>query len=327
VTGRLRRMAPLAGAAVVLGLPLAFPGAYAASTLAQMLIFGIFAMSLDLLLGYAGLPSLGHAGLFAVGAYAAGIVALRLGPNLFLGLVAAAASSTLVAAGIGVLALRTRGISFLMLTLALSQMVASAAHQWTGLTGGSNGLAGIPRPTLGLGAPDAALASPVGFYYLVAVCFLGLYGLLRRTVRSPFGLALRGVRENETRMATLGYPTWRIKFLTFLLAGAVAGVAGALHAYANGYVGPTDADWVMSGNALIMTIVGGPATLVGPVLGAAAFVALQLVASLYTDRWESLAGLLFLLFVYLDCGGIAGLWRLAVGRLARRQKADAALAH
>ena len=285
---------------------------YATGILRDILIFAIFAGSLDLLVGRAGLPSLGHAAFFGGGAYAAAIVGERLGTNeLLVGLGAAVAVAGLLALIIGSLAVRAVGIFFLMLTLALAQMVYALAYQATDLTGGSNGFAGVRRPAL-LGVD---LASAEALYLLVAVVFLLVTLLLWRITRSPYGRALAGLRENERRMRALGYDTRTLKLTVFVFAGAIAGIAGALSAYAARFVSPNDVALGTSVTGLVMVLIGGAGTLLGPLLGAATVLFIERVLSSSIGFSQSILGIVFILFVVFARGGLAGLVRDAFGRI------------
>lgn len=284
---------------------------YATGILRDILIFAIFAGSLDLLVGRAGLPSLGHAAFFGGGAYAAAIVGQRLGTNeLLVGLGAAIAVAGLLALIIGSLAVRAVGIFFLMLTLALAQMVYALAYQATDLTGGSNGFAGVRRPAL-LGFD---LASAEALYLMVAVVFLLTTLLLWRIAHSPYGRALAGLRENERRMRALGYDTRTLKLTVFVLAGALAGIAGALSAYAARFVSPNDVALGTSVTGLVMVLIGGAGMLLGPLLGAAAVLLIERVLSSSIGFSQSILGIVFVLFVVFARGGLAGLIRDAFGR-------------
>ncbi len=302
------------GLVLLAGVPLLALPRFVQSTLTEMLIWGIFAMSLDLLLGYTGLASLGHAAFFGSGAYAAGLVALYLTRELPSMLLAAVLVALLAGLVVGALAVRSRGIYFLMLTLAFSQVFFAIAYKWTWLTGGSNGLAGIPRPTLlGLHLDSA------GAYYLAALGGFALaVAVLWAVVRSPLGHALVGIRENEARMEWLGYHTWRYKLAAFALAAMLAGLAGGLFAGFNGFVAPADVYWTTSGLVLVMVIIGGPGTLVGPVLGAVLVLLLQnFVGSIprVGERWPMIMGLVFIVFVLAGRGGLLGLARRLAARM------------
>jgi len=285
---------------------------YATSVIRDVLIFAIFAGSLDLLVGRAGLPSLGHAAFFGAGAYAAAIVGQRLATNeLLVGLGAAALVAGLLALVIGALAVRALGIFFLMLTLALAQMVYAIAYQATELTGGSNGLAGVRRPSLF----GIDLASAEALYLLVAVVFALVTLLLWRVTRSPYGRALTGIRENERRMRALGYDTRTLKLSVFVLAGALAGIAGALSAYAFRFVSPNDVALGTSVTGLVIVLVGGAGTLLGPLLGAAVVLFIERVLSSSIGFSQTVLGVVFILFVVFARQGLAGIIRRAAERV------------
>lgn len=281
----------------------------------EVLIYAIFAMSLDLLLGYTGLVSFGHSAFLGLGAYIAAYlsstreIALHLTNNLLIVLPIVIIGCAIAAALLGVLALRTRGIYFLMVTLAFSQMLFSIAVSWSRVTGGSDGLAGIPRPSLGVGSFALDFGPRENFYYLVLTIFLASFLILRRIVHSPFGLALRGIRENEPRMRALGYNTLRYKMAAYIIGGIFAGIAGALSAYFFGIASIDNLYWTTSGIVMIMLVIGGAGTLTGPIYGAATVRLLRNFVSSYTERWETILGLVFILFVVFAPRGIAGLLR------------------
>jgi branched-chain amino acid transport system permease protein len=278
----------------------------------QALIFAIFAMSLDFLLGYAGLPSFGHAAFYGVGAYACALLALRQVDGLVPLLVVGAAAGALIAAPIGALSLRTTGIYFLMLTLAFGQMLWGLAVNWTSLTRGTDGLIGIPRPTLaGLDALNISLYERGPFFFLCFAVAILTFLFLEMLVRSPFGKTLEGIRDNERRMRALGYPSFRYRFAAFVIAGGIAGIAGSLAAMSNGYATPDLLYWTVSGLALVAVVVGGSRSLVGPVLGAFAVLFGQLGLSTYAPRWELILGSLFIAFVLFVPRGLVGLVRRA----------------
>ncbi len=302
--------------AVVIILALSFPfvvRSYVLSLGIEVLIFAIFAMSLDLLLGYTGLPSFGHAAFFGLGAYIAAYLtsrsdlALGLTDNLLVTLPSVVLGTALTALVIGFFALRTTGIYFLMITLAFAQMLFSIAIRWSSVTGGSDGLASVPRPSVGLGALSYTFNSRESFYYLVLVLFLLAWWGLRRLVNSPFGWTLRGIRENEQRMRALGYNTFHFKLVAFVIAGALAGLSGMLLVHFFRHAAPDNLYWITSGQVLVMLVIGGAGTLTGPVLGACLVRLLPNLASTYTDRWQTLVGLVFIMFVLFAPQGIMGL--------------------
>jgi branched-chain amino acid transport system permease protein len=281
---------------------------FAAGIIRQILIFAIFASSLNLLVGYAGLPSLGHAAFFGGGAYAAAIAAQKLGTDqLIVSLGAGVLGAALLALLVGFLAVRALGIFFLMLTLALAQMVFAVAFQATELTGGSNGFSGVHRPTL-LGLDFSAAPD---LYLLVCVTFLLVVLLLWRLTTSSYGRALVGVRENERRMRALGYDTRTLKLSAFVVAGAIAGVSGALSSYEFRFVSPNDVGLGTSVTGFVMVLIGGAGTLVGPVLGAAVVLLIERALPSQLPA-QTVLGVVFILFVVFARQGIAGALRKVV---------------
>jgi branched-chain amino acid transport system permease protein len=275
-------------------------------------------MSLDLLLGYGGMVSFGHAAFFGVGAYAAGIAAVRLNPHMGLTLPLALLAAAVAALIIGYLTIRTSGIYFLMLTLAFAQVLYAVAFKWTPVTGGSNGLSGIPRPALGIIAGGGELNDPVRFYLFILLVFLVVYFALRRLVASPFGRTLVGIRENGARMSAIGYNVGRFKLAAFVIAGVLAGLSGALNTYLNVFVSPAQLNWTTSGQVMVMVIIGGAGTLTGPVLGAALVLLLQNLVSSQTERWPMIMGAVFIIFVLVARFGIIGIWDRLAARLGHR---------
>ena len=298
------------GFALLVALAAAFPafaGNYPVKLLQEILIWGVFAMSLDLLLGHAGLVSFGHSAFFGVGGYVAALALVR-SPGALAGFVLPALVAALAALVIGVFSIRVGGVYFIMLTLAFSQMFFAVAFQAEWL-GSNDGLSGVPRPTvLGVGLADGR-----AFHACLIVFVVAAVIVMWRVVRSPFGHVLRGIHENEGRMEALGYAVSRYKLMAFVIAGTIAGVAGALATQLNGYVSPDAFFWTTSGEALLMVIIGGTGTLGGAMLGASAFILLESLVSTYTERWMLILGLTFILFVLFAPGGIVGALRGRVG--------------
>jgi branched-chain amino acid transport system permease protein len=298
----------LAGAAAALLLALApfalDPGTL--NTLGRIVYYALLAASLDLLVGITGLPSLAHAAYFAVGAYAAGLVARDVSAVFAVTLPAAVLAAGAAAAVTGWLAVRSRGIFFLMLTLAIGEIVFLLAESAHDVTGGSNGLYGIPAVQLvpgGEGLTQAALR----YWFVLAVFFLG-FAVLWTIARSPFGLSLRGIRDNEDRMRAVGYSPRRYKYVAFCVAGAIAGLAGALLASHQQLVTPADAAFGTAVLALVAVIIGGTGTLWGPCLGAAVVVIVRdEIGPTLGGHGPLLLGLVFVAAVYLVPEGIAGL--------------------
>jgi branched-chain amino acid transport system permease protein len=279
------------------------------ATLGKILVYALLAASLDLLVGTTGLPSLAHAAYFAVGAYTAGLVAINVttnGPAQYgLALVAGGVAAALT----GWLVVRSRGIYFLMLTLAVGAIIFQLAETWDDVTGGSNGLFGIPAVRVLPGGEPVIDAAPV-YWYLLAGFVVG-YLILWLVVASPFGRALRGIRDNEARMASLGYATFWYKYAAYCVAGAVAGAAGSLLAADERLVDPFDAGFATAVLALLAVVIGGPGSLWGPCVGAAVVIIVRdtLGANL-GGHGPLLLGLVFIAVVYLLPRGVAGLsWR------------------
>lgn len=288
---------------VVLAAAPLFLAPYATTTLTRMLVFALLAASLDLLVGTTGLPSLGHAAYFGVGAYAAAWFTKNVSAAGPLPLVVALVAGAVAAAASGWVAVRTHGVYFLMLTLAVGEIVAQAAETWESVTGGSNGLYGVPATRFA----GTSLAVAGVYWYVLAACLLGLL-VLWLVYRSPFGAALRGIRDNEPRMRALGYATGRYKYLAFILAGAVAGLAGGLLAAQQRLVVPADLGFTTAALALLAVIIGGAGSLWGPCLGAALVIVVRDVVGPDIDGHGPLVlGLVFILVVYLLPRGAAGL--------------------
>jgi branched-chain amino acid transport system permease protein len=275
--------------------------------LQEILIWGIFAMSLDLLMGHAGMVSFGHSAFFGVGGYVAAL-ALGRDAGVLSGLVLPALAAAVVAAVIGFFSIRVSGVYFIMLTLSFSQMFYAYTFQQAWL-GAEDGLVGIPRIAV-LGVSTSSLES---FHLYLTGLAAAAALFLWRVVRSPFGHVLQGIHENEARMEAVGYPVQRYKLLAFVIAGTLAGLAGALYAQWSGFITPDAFFWTTSGEALLMVIIGGTGTLGGATLGAAAFILLQSFVSTYTERWMLILGASFILFVLFAPGGIVGALRGRTG--------------
>ncbi len=279
---------------------------YPLTLLTQALISAIFAMSLDILLGYTGLPSLGHAAYFGVAAYAVAILAVDARAGFVTCVVAGLFAAAGTAALFGLLAIRATGTYFLMITLALGMVVWGLAFRWVSMTKGDNGISGIPRPELAL---PWSLGAPLPFFYFALAATALAWGALGLLVRSPFGMSLKGIRESESRMRSLGYNVWLHKYLSFIIAGLFAGFAGILWAYYNGFVSPVDVQLVTSVEALLMVALGGSGTLVGPAIGAALIVFLKNFVSVYTKRWLLILGAVYIGVILWAPRGLVGALR------------------
>ena len=278
----------------------------------QVLIFGLAALSLDLLVGYGGMISFGHAAFYGIGAYTTAILSSQGIQSGFLALPIATLAGGLGALVIGAISLRTSGAYFIMITLAFAQMLYYGSVVLIKF-GGDEGIR-VPRSTfLGL----INVSDPMTFFYLVLVIFLGIFLLCRRIVASRFGRALRAIKDNERRMVSLGYNAYAYKLAAFSLAGAIAGLGGALHANLNEYASPAAFHWVLSGDFLVMIILGGIGTLSGALIGTAAFVLLQNVLSSYTNYWALVLGPILLGIVLFSNGGILALIRRIAGGKSR----------
>jgi branched-chain amino acid transport system permease protein len=307
------RLAALVAVAGLATLPLWAPR-FLLTVAAEVLIFGIAATSLNLLLGYTGLVSMGHAAFFAMGGYTAGLFAKHVTPLFWATVPVGMAAAAALALVVGAFALRTTAVTFLMITLAVGQMLYALAIKWRTVTGGSDGLLGIPRPT-GLGIEMDAPR----MYLVALVAYLLVLWFLRRLLDAPFGRTLVGIRENEGRLRALGCNVQAYKLAAFVVAGALAGLAGVLFGQFNRFISPSEIHWHRSGQLMIMIVIGGVHSLIGPLLGAFVVVAIQdLVSSLLTQRWMTVMGFVFIGFVLVARGGLVGLWGSAVRRWGRR---------
>jgi branched-chain amino acid transport system permease protein len=297
-----------------------FLSSFLLTLLTQALIYAILAMSLDIILGYTGLASLGHAAYFGLGAYSVGILATRYGAGFGITFPVGVLLAVLIAGIFGLVALRATGVYFLMITLALGMVVWGLAHRWVTMTQGDNGIAAISRPDLGL---PWSLAFSIPFYYFALAGFLVAFWILRMIVRSPFGQTLVGIRESESRMRTLGYHVWLHKYIGFVIAGGFGGFAGVLWAYYNGFVSPMDVQLATSVEVLLMVALGGRGTLTGPALGAAIIILLKNLVSVYTHRWLLILGAVYILTIVYAPEGILG----AVKRRTNKLKTKAIEVH
>ncbi|MFC1907268.1 branched-chain amino acid ABC transporter permease [Chloroflexota bacterium] len=316
--GQLIRLASYAAIIVILILLPPFLPSYVQSLMTKILIFAIFAMSLDLIMGYTGLISLGHAAYFGVGGYTVGILLIHYDISmLWISAPVGILMAVLFAAIFGLIALRVTGFYFIFVTMALGQLLFSIAFKWEWLsTVGVEAIVGIPRPAVGL--PWFSW-SPTSFYYFVLLAFVLCFFLLNRLVRSPFGYALQGIRDSEPRMRTLGYNTWLYKYIAFIIAGAFAGVGGVLFAYHNSIVVPTHLSITTSALVMFMVILGGTGTLYGPVIGATVLIPVEFYAGLITpERWPLILGGAFVLSIMYVRAGIGvylfRLWNKVVYR-------------
>jgi branched-chain amino acid transport system permease protein len=286
-------------AALLVLLPL-FAGEFYLNLASQILVAVIFALSLNLLVGYGGMTSLGHASFLGVAAYISALATTRYGLGHGPAAIISILGTTVTAAFFGVIALRASGLGFLMITLALSQVLWGLAYRMSDVTNGDNGIAGLTRP-MPFGIP---LDSPASFYWFALIVTAFAYLMMAVFVSSSFGSTLRGVRDQPRRMAALGFNPWMIRWITFIYAGFWGGISGLLYVYYNKYIHPTSLSATSSAEALLGVIAGGSGTLGGPVVGATLVLLLKNYASAYLDRWNMLLGLVFLFIVLVMPTGI-----------------------
>lgn len=313
-TSKRKRIA-LGAAVAILALFPAVGSPFYTELVTKVMTLAIFALSLDLLVGHTGLVSFGHAAYYGIGAYALALVAPKYeAVNLWLTLPIAVAAAGAAALVVGAFVVRTRGIYFIMVTLAFAQMFYFVFHD-TKFGRGSDGVSVNFKPVASIaGFTPFDLANTSHAYYFVLVLLVLVYAFLHVLLRSAFGHALKGIRSNEHRMTSLGFPVYAYKLGSFAIAGALAGLAGYLSAMQFGIVNPELLSWHQSGNVLLMLILGGTGTLYGAVTGAFAFAALQEVFQSITMRWQLLLGTAIVLLVLFLPGGIATI----AGRLRRQ---------
>jgi branched-chain amino acid transport system permease protein len=305
--------------AALVALPL-FGSVFLVTQFTRILIYAVFAMSLDLLVGYCGLVSLGHAAFFGVAAYVTALLPAKAGiENIAVTLPVSLAAAALTAVVIGALSLRTSGIYFIMVTLAFAQMMYFVAQE-NAFFGGSDGILLLTPYRFGLGSVTLLnLGNRVTSYYVVLVVavlvFVGLWFL----VRSPFGRVIQGIRANEQRMRALGYPLMRYKLVCFVIAGVLAGVAGHFYVITTSLADPSIVDWLHSAQVLVMLIIGGIGTLIGPALGAFALIVLTDQASELTEHWKLIVGVLVIAIMLFSRGGIVGIAQSIGARLFDRR--------
>ncbi|WP_213736362.1 branched-chain amino acid ABC transporter permease [Bradyrhizobium sp. dw_411] len=307
MTGRAVAVAAIV-IAVAAALPLVLSN-YQVGLATEILIFGVLAMSIDILAGFAGRTSLGHGAIFGVSTYVVVYATAQAGLSPATSFALGIAAATLVAVVFGLLAVRTSGVYFLLLTLALGMIVWGICLRWTQVTGGENGMRGDVRPEW--------LVSHRAFYWAVLAAASLVSYAMWRFVRSPFGLTLLGIRDSESRMRSLGYNVSVHLFVGFAVSGFFAGVAGALYAMFNNFVSPSTVALAQSVEGVLMMIAGGVGTLFGGFVGAAAIIALENVVSSYTERWQMVLGITFILIMIFTPEGIIGTLRAMLKRKER----------
>jgi branched-chain amino acid transport system permease protein len=270
--------------------------------LSEMVIFSVFAIGFNLLLGYTGILSFGHAAYFGLAGYTMALLLIHSHLPLWAAMLAGVLAAGVAAVIIGLLIIRKAGIYFAMLTIAFGQMFFFVAMRWKSVTGGEDGLSDIPRKTLF----GIDLSSPVRFYYFTAVVCLAAAVVAWRVINSKFGEVLRAIRENEARCAAIGYDVRRYKLASFVIAALFAAVSGTLYVLLLRYAFPQTMDWIRSGNVVVMSLVGGLGTFSGPIVGASLITFLNNYISFHTKYWQLVMGAVFVVFVLFFPRGIAG---------------------
>jgi branched-chain amino acid transport system permease protein len=313
-----RRSLPVAARLAVLALaaalPLLFAGDYQLRFLAEILIIGTAVLSLDLLVGFGGLVSLGHAVFFGGAAYVTAIASQALGADIVVMLAVGILTGMAAALLMGVVVMRTIALFFLILSLIVGQIVWEVVFHWREVTGGADGLRGFPVLTLHTGFATIPLNNGVALYLASVVLALAAYLAARSFVTAPIGRALLGTRERQLRMSALGYSIPRIRLMALVASGAIAGAAGALYPFVNQYVGPNAVHWTMSAMMIIMLVIGGVGSLYGAFIGSAIYLGIQTYVSSYTDRWQLVVGLVFVLTVMIMPKGVVAGLKAAFGR-------------
>jgi branched-chain amino acid transport system permease protein len=305
--------------AVLLVLPWIIGNEFYINMATQVLIYALFALSINMMLGYGGMVSLGHAGYLGIAGYAC-ILATIAGYDQLTAAVFAVALSTLAAAFFGVLSLRAPGLGFIMITLALGQIVWGIAYRANDLTGGDNGIRHPARPMpFGFNIRDAA-----SFYYFTLVVFAVALFFIWRFSRSPFGASLMGARDQPRRMRMLGHNVWLVRLITFVMAGFWGSVASVLYVYYNLFLSPHAISLQQSAEILLMAILGGASSLTGPIVGAAIITLIKNVVSTYVERWNTLLGVIFVVvIVFMPYGLVPGCKQLWMRLRSRKDKAAA----
>ena len=290
---------------------------YLQELLTQTLIWAILAMSLDIQLGYTGLPSLGHAAYMGISAYTIAILSVSYQYTFIEALVLSLVIVAIVAALFGLIALRTTSHYYLMMTFCFTMVIWGLAYRWVSLTDGENGITNVPRPDFRL---PWSLTETIYFYYFSFIFFAIALVLMFMLIRSPFGKTLVGIRESKTRMHSLGYNVWLHKYLVFIISAIFSGVSGVVWVLYNRSVSPPHVDLRPSTEALLMVALGGPGTLIGGVIGAGIIVLLKNLVSVYTDRWLMIMGAIYIITVYFAPQGIVGLVRQAFKGFQAKRK-------
>jgi branched-chain amino acid transport system permease protein len=285
-------------------------GTFWMTLLNQIYIFGLLALSVDLLLGHAGLFSICHASFFAVAAYTTAILQVRYGQPTLFAAPAGILAGTLLATIYG-MSVRTRGVYFILITIALGFITWGALYRWASFTGGDNGITNVPPPAVG----GIAIASQLAYYYLTLTIIVLCAIAYRFLIDSPFGLSLRGIKSSESRMRSLGYRTTQHLYAAFVISGAMASLAGVLYVYYNRFINPVSASFQISVEVTLMAIIGGSGTIIGPFIGSGVFLGLRNWVSSFFELHTAVIGVVFIVTILWAPNGIVGVFnRLGVGK-------------
>ncbi len=302
----------MAGVAGVAVLPLLLPNKFYLRLINEIMIYGLLAMSLDVLLGYTGLLSFMHNAYLGVGAYATGLLLIHVCPqSLWLGIIGGVLVTMIISLPVGWVQVRTGGLAFALLTVAFGMMFYTVAWKWYDLTGGDDGLMGVPQPDINLfGLKIASSGDAIAIYYFTLIVVLGLFLLTWRIIQSPLGAVLEAIRENEERASFVGINVRRYKLIGWMLACGLAGSAGSLYILYRGYTGPGVMSAFAGAGVLMMVLLGGMGSLWGSFIGAAVFIYMQDYLSTMTEHWEFFVGAVVILLVLFMPEGLAGFYRL-----------------
>jgi branched-chain amino acid transport system permease protein len=278
---------------------------YITILITRSLVFSIAALSLNILVGYTGLGHIGYAAFFAIGGYTTAILAVRNHAPMIITLPAAIGLAAAASAVAGLLLLRATGLYFLIISLAIAMCIWGLIYRWVSLTGGDNGITGISRSNMGI---PWDLSSTNHFYYFILLFFLICLVLIVLIIKSPFGKTLLGIKDSENRMRVLGFNVWFHKYLILIITGGLAGLAGNLYAYYNTFIAPNVADLGNCMDFILMVIIGGPGTILGPIIGSIVVVFLKELVSVYTSRWLIFLGVAYIITAIYAPEGILGLW-------------------
>ncbi len=307
----LKKILIALGILVLIIIPQLPVSSYYINLLSLILIFALLAMGLNLLVGYTGLSSLGHAAFFGSTAYCAGILSSHYGWSFLASSAAGVIFIILLAGGFGLINVRSKGVTFLMVSIAFGQIIWGLSQSWSAVTGGANGLVGISDPSIF----GYVFASCTSYYYIILFVLICCSYLLYRIINSSFGLTLQGIKDNSKRMTSLGYNVFLHSWIAYIISGTLSGIAGILYAYYNNFVSPTDVSVITSAKVMMMVLVGGAGTFFGPALGAIIIVSLENLLSAFTNRWVLIMGIIYILVVMFTPAGLVELIKNSYGKV------------